>query len=197
MVIGAMLLVVSVLNGFSAVEKPSASLKPTAPVDTSLAFESKQLKPKTPAALRFDITPLTPIANVTVKFEMIGVSRMDPHCAEEDLGNLPAGQKRSLRRSVTLSEPGKTEIKVWVKSMGPKGEIVFNQSTSLFVIVRDGEVLAGRGSFEAIEIAELKRRRDAHEITESEYQRRTDALVGGKSQETIKVIPGRAPTSAP
>ncbi|MBI5093931.1 MAG: hypothetical protein HZB26_16010 [Candidatus Hydrogenedentes bacterium] len=176
----------------------TAADKPTAPITVQLSFEDKALDSKTPATLRLDLTPLKAITHAKIRLEAIGVPRLSPSrvsCVEKDLGALAAGAKQTVREKVTLSAPGKTEIKAWVQSVGAAGEVLFGQSTSLFVIVRDGQVLAGRGSFEGVEAAEFKRQRDAHEISESEYQRKTDALVGGKAQESITVTPGRGPGS--
>lgn len=162
----------------------ATAAKPTAGFTISLAFKECTPKPASQATLRLTFSSVLPVSKARIRFEQAGdpASKQSAprQFSRQELESITPGKTYDATARVPLPEAGRVEYRGWVESLDADGNVVVGQSTSLYVVVTPKKVLSGPGSFETVELVELKRRRDAKEITPDEYEQRAKALTGRK-----------------
>lgn len=163
--------------------------KVTARVRGAFRWDStRALRPGEPAEFVLDVIPEVSVDAMSVSVTYTGELELLSETPVA-LGAVGAGETRASAIQVRLSAPGRVELRASVEGRGPAGEVLFQVSYPLYLILVDGRVLAGVDGFSALEVAELERRKVAGDITEEAYERAKRRIHGGGAREEITVTP--------
>jgi hypothetical protein len=126
----------------------------------------------------FTITPLADAPRATGGLEAVGiVSALDEPPLQWQ--NLPADQAVAVRARFLLTGPGEGEIRCTVDVRDDAGRSQYGRSAVLYVVIVDDEVLTGTSSPLLLRVEYLDRQLRAGAITQQEYERAREQLLGG------------------
>ena len=104
--------------------------------------------------------------------------------AETDWNGLQPGQRRSATATLHLAGRGPGEIRGTVEVLGPEGSIRFSATAALDVLVTATEVLTGTSGPLALELDHLEHEREAGRITEEQFSRLREEVLGRGATQT-------------
>lgn len=161
--------------------------KVTSPVEVAFALDAGQaLKPGGEARVTFTFTPLVDAVRAQVRYEVNGPATVTPR--ETDAGAAQAGVPVAVSAKVSMN-PGRSELRAWAEGFDAAGNQIFARSEALYFIVKGDRVLAGPNGYQALEIHEMERQRDAGEISPEEFKQRINILRYGGAKEEVRITP--------
>lgn len=164
---------------------------PAPPLTVELRVEGRSLKPGDTFGVTLRATPQERVRRLTGRLTATGVVGVvsAPSLVWVDP---PPSQPLVAQARLRLTGLGEGAVRFEAQVPAEAGAGGYGQATTLYILVTDTGVLSGTSSPLSLQLEHLDLLRAAGRLTEEEYRRERERLLGGGATETITtVVPSR------